>query len=317
MKKLTIEEFIERAKKVHGDKYDYSKVNYINNSTKVCIICPEHGEFYQNPNNHLRGEKCKFCSGYYQSNTEEFIEKAKKVHGNKYDYSKVNYIKAKIGVNITCPIHGDFFQTPCSHLGGTGCPKCANELTGDRCRMTTKEFIEKAKTIHGNRYDYSKVNYITSHDKVCIICPEHGEFNQSPNKHLSSRGCPRCLLHRSKLESEINNILMINNILFESQKTWDWLKYKRSQFVDFYLPDYNIVIECQGIQHFQERENNRLFENLEDIRERDKNKLDLCTENGIKVLYYSNLGEDFEYPYEVFTDPQNLIDEIKKIGPTN
>ena len=316
MRKLTIEEFIEKAKKIHGDKYDYSKVNYINNSTKVCIICPEHGEFYQTPAGHLSGRVCKFCSGHYQSNTKEFIEKAKKIHGDKYDYSKVNYIKARIGVNIICPIHGNFFQAPYSHLGGCGCPKCANDLTGDRCRMTTEDFIRKSKELHGNKYDYSKVNYITSRDKVCIICPEHGEFCQRPNDHLNGQGCSRCL-HKSKLESEIHNVLMINNILFEPQKTWDWLKYKRSQFVDFYLPDYNIVIECQGIQHFQERENNRLFENLEDIKERDKNKLDLCTEHGIKILYYSNLGEDFEYPYDVITDSQCLIDEIKKIGPTN
>lgn len=107
---------------------------------------------------------------------------------------------------------------------------------------------------------------------------------------------------------------MIN---FEQQKTWKWLTYKSNQYVDFYLPDYNIVIECQGLQHFQEIEFFGGVELYMDTKLRDKNKLDLCTENGIKVLYYSNLGEDFEYPYEVFTDLQNLIDEIKKIGPTN
>ena len=125
-KRLTTEEFVERAKKIHGDKYDYSKVEYINNSTEVCIICSKHGEFWQKPEKHLRGHGCaKCCKTGIKSNTNDFIEKAKIVHGDKYDYSKVEYVNNHTKVCIICPIHGEFWQTPNSHLNGNGCFDCS------------------------------------------------------------------------------------------------------------------------------------------------------------------------------------------------
>ena len=195
-RKKTTQQFIEDAKRIHGDKYDYSKVEYINNRTKVCIMChkkngfnEEHGEFWQTPDSHLRGNGCPKCVGHYMDN-EFFIKKAKEIHGDKYDYSKVEYKGNKIKICIICPEHGEFWQTPsnhCSKYNQNGCPKCK----GLYC--TTKEFIEKAKEIHGDKYDYSKVEYIDSKTKVCIICPEHGEFWQNPNSHLSGRGCSNCV----------------------------------------------------------------------------------------------------------------------------
>ena len=126
---MTVQEFTEKAKKVHGDKYDYSKVEYINNKTKVCIICPEHGEFWQTPDSHLRGRGCRQCSiksmkDKQRLSTEDFIEKAKEIHGNKYDYSKVDYVNSQTKVCIICPKHGEFWQTPLNHLKGKGCPDC-------------------------------------------------------------------------------------------------------------------------------------------------------------------------------------------------
>lgn len=311
MKKLTTEEFIEKAKEVHGDKYDYSKSIYNGYHRLLTITCPKHGDFQQLPSNHIAGMGCKLCCYHHQSNTEDFIEKAKKVHGDKYDYSKVNYITSYDKVCIICPNHGEFLQTPSSHLNGCGCPSCSF----DNKRKTFETFLQQARTIHGNKYNYDLVNYKNSRTKICITCPEHGEFLQTPNDHLNGCGCPEC--KNSHLEIEVKNCLVSNLINFEQQKTWQWLTYNSSQYVDFYLPDYNIVIECQGLQHFQEIEFFGGVEVFKNIKLRDKNKLDLCTKNGIKVLYYSNLGEDFEYPYEVFTDLQNLIDEIKKIGLTN
>jgi hypothetical protein len=120
----TTEEFIRRAKKVHGDKYDYSKVEYKGTHTKVCIICPIHGEFFQTPNNHLHGQGCLACGGRKQLTKEEFIQKAREVHGDKYDYSKVEYVNKNTKVKIICPIHGEFEQEPNSHLEGKGCPNC-------------------------------------------------------------------------------------------------------------------------------------------------------------------------------------------------
>lgn len=128
---------------------------------------------------------------------EEWIEKARKVHGDRYDYSKVEYVDAHTKVTITCPIHGDFIQTPNSHLNGGGCPKCGGSM-----KLTTQEFIARARKIHGDKYDYSKVDYINANTKVCIICPIHGEFWQTPSKHLNGRGCNECGIKNEQKNKE-------------------------------------------------------------------------------------------------------------------
>lgn len=183
----TTEKFINKAKEVHGDKYDYCKVDYKNTNNKVCIICPDHGEFYQTPYNHLRGSGCPVCSGKFKLTTDQFIKKAKEVHGDKYDYSKVDYKNNREKICIVCSEHGEFFQTPEKHLNGSGCPRCSNNV-----RLTTEEFIERARKVHDSKYDYSKVNYKNSKEKVCIICSIHGEFYQVPNSHLRGAGCSEC-----------------------------------------------------------------------------------------------------------------------------
>ena len=197
--KLTKEIFIEKSRKIHGEKYDYSKVEYINSQTKVCIICPEHGEFWQTPNGHLSGYGCSKCghintSSKKTSCTKEFIEKARKVHGEKYDYSKVEYKNTRTKVCIICHIHGEFWQTPNDHLNGQGCKKCGDRNKKEKQLSSTEEFIEKARKVHGDKYDYSKVEYRGSYEKVHIICPIHGEFLQTPITHLKSYGCPKCAL---------------------------------------------------------------------------------------------------------------------------
>jgi len=195
MAKLTTEEFIKKAREVHGDRYDYSKVEYVNNQTKVCIACPIHGEFWQIPHVHLQGKGCIKCGRermalFHSKSIEQFIQEAKKVHGSKYDYSKVKFVNYRTKVTIICPVHGEFSQSPTSHLQGTGCPKCGNDRTS--LRMTNEDFINKAKAVHGDRYDYSKVQYVYNKTEVCIICREHGEFWQKPKNHLSGYGCPIC-----------------------------------------------------------------------------------------------------------------------------
>jgi hypothetical protein len=123
--RMTIEEFFKRAKEVHGDRYDYSKAEYTDARTKVCIICPEHGEFWQTPDAHLRGAKCPKCvHRSYKYTTDEFIQLAKEIHGDKYDYSKVNYVDRLTPVCIVCPEHGVFWQKPREHFKGKGCPLC-------------------------------------------------------------------------------------------------------------------------------------------------------------------------------------------------
>ena len=189
MKRLTTEEFIAQARKVHGDKYDYSKVEYKNAKTEVIIICPIHGEFKQRPDKHLRGHKCPKCHPLHKKTTEEFIAQARKVHGDKYDYSKVIYKGALNKVIVICPIHGEFLVLPNNHLSGQGCRECYK----DERKKTIEEFIAQARKVHGDKYDYSKVEYKNANTKVCIICPEHGKFWQTPANHLSGKGCKKCI----------------------------------------------------------------------------------------------------------------------------
>jgi hypothetical protein len=191
MKKLTKEEFVLKANIIHRKKYDYSISEYINNRVKITIICPEHGEFKQNPSSHLCGRGCKKCS-FTNVNTDIFVNKTKLVHGDKYDYSKVIYKEAKSKIKILCSLHGEFEQKPNTHLNGSGCKKCYFEKQSKIQRSSTNIFVNKAKLLHGDKYDYSKVDYIKNNIPVKIICPEHGEFNQQPHHHLKKCGCPKC-----------------------------------------------------------------------------------------------------------------------------
>lgn len=303
MEKSKNEIFIEKARKIHNDKYDYSKVEYINAKTKVCIKCPIHGEFWQTPTDHLSGKGCKYCANNVKYTSEKFIEKAKKIHGNKYDYSNVNYVNNSTKVCIVCTEHGEFWQIPSSHLSGCGCKKCADKLNGFKRRDDTDFFIIKSQSKYKNAYDYSKVNYVTAKEKICIICPEHGEFWQTPDNHLRGHSCPKC--NTSKLENEIRSILSENNIKFEEQKKFEWMGL---QSLDFYITEYNIAIECQGIQHFEPNDHFGGNYGFNNIKERDIRKKELCSKNGVTILYYANYSYDF--PYEVITDNKILIEKI-------
>ena len=307
----TTNQFIKESTEKHKGKYDYSKVEYVNNKTKVCIICSEHGEFWQTPTSHLSGQGCPKCSadktlGRQTSTKEDFIKKARKVHGNKYDYSKLNYVDSKTKVCIICPEHGEYWQMPSIHLSGKECPKCCIEKFFEKFAYSKEDFIKKSREIHGQKYNYSKVEYVNYGTKVRIICHEHGEFWQSPKNHFQGKGCPKCNL--SHLERDVMNYLDEHGITYDYQKRFDWLGL---QSLDFYLPDYNVGIECQGLQHFEAVEYFGGKEGLNKCKKRDKLKFKKCQKNGIKVLYYSNLG--IEYTYEVFEDVDLLFEEIKNI----
>lgn len=245
---------------------------------------------------------------------EEFIKKATSVHGDKYDYSRVNYVNNKTKVCIGCPVHGFFEQSPDSHLGGSGCLSC-----GGCEKRTLEKFIEEAKKIHGDKYDYSKVNYVNNKTRVCIICPEHGEFWQTPRAHICKKhGCPKC--NESQLERDIRLLLTENNIKYETEKTWNWLIFNSYQFVDYYLPEYNLVIECQGKQHFETSDFFNKDADLEKIQERDKNKYEKCIEHGIRVIYYStvpNVNTKYSIPYKVYETTSEILDTIRGISLTN
>ena len=147
-KRKSNDEFIREAQSIHHNKYDYSKVEYANNKTKVCIVCPEHGEFWQTPSDHLNGKGCPQCAGNVRCDKAMFIEKAKHIHNDRYDYSKVEYVNAHTKVCIICPEHGEFWQTPNNHLNGNGCPLCKNRKIGDVLRDTVEDFTKKSNEIH-------------------------------------------------------------------------------------------------------------------------------------------------------------------------
>jgi len=192
-RKKNNDDIILEFKGIHGDKYNYSKVNYVNSKTKVIIGCPEHGDFEQVPNRHKQGDGCPKCSGTMKLTQEHVIEQFKEKHGeNTYDYSKVNYVNSKTKVIIGCPKHGDFEQTPSKHKGGQGCKKCGNRITGDKLRKTSEDFIKEAQEKHGDKYNYSKVVYINTNEEVIIGCPIHGDFKQIPISHIKGFGCWKC-----------------------------------------------------------------------------------------------------------------------------
>lgn len=193
---MDINEFIIKAKCIHGDKYDYSRILNFVYKNRVIILCPLHGEFNQFPNNHLRGSGCNKCAriliGKQKSSSYAFKEKASIVHNGKYNYCEANYINRKTKLNIICPIHNNFWQLPYAHLKGQGCPRCGNIKANNKKSDTNESFIIKAKTVHGDRYDYSQINYISSRKNIKIICPLHGQFLQRPSNHLNGYGCKKC-----------------------------------------------------------------------------------------------------------------------------
>jgi hypothetical protein len=319
--KMTRDEFIEKAKKVHGDKYNYDNVNYVGSKTPVEIICHkedkngnEHGPFLQIPNSHLSGKGCQECRKENMrvlrlSNTDEFIGKAKKIHGDKYDYKNVNYVGNKTPVEVIChnkdendKEHGPWMTTPNLHLTGSGCRKCGWETGSGHNLSNTEEFIEKAKKVHGDKYDYDNVKYTKSDEDVIIVChrkdknnKEHGPFLQMPHNHLKGTGCPRC--NNSKGENKIEQLLKQQGIYYIDQYKNEYCysfkgknKNRKCTLLkfDFYLPKLKIMIEYDGLYHFKKYHTNTDEGFMSDVlHDREKNSFTKL--KGIKLIRISYL----------------------------
>jgi hypothetical protein len=215
--------------------------------------------------------------------TEEFITKAKLIHGDKYDYSLVEYKRNSVKVKIICIHHGAFEQAPNHHLKNHGCPNCGTERMANNCRGTKEEFINLSKQIHNNKFDYSLVEYVNSDSKVKIICPHHGAFEQTPHHHAAGVGCPQC--KKSKGELKIKKILEESNINFIPQKTFDDCKGRKNKLpFDFYIPKYNLLIEYQGEQHYMIKEHWGGEREFIKLQVTDKLKKDYCSLKGIRLL---------------------------------
>jgi hypothetical protein len=279
-------DFISKAVKIHGNSYDYSNSIYINNKTKLDIICPKHGIFRQTPDNHINKlNKCPKCFGRGKLSKEDFVKKCNDVHKKKYDYSKTNFTNVNSIVSIICPIHSEFKCKPSHHMSGIGCSKCSKKH-----KYSNKEFIDIANDIHGNKYEYSKINYINSKTKIIITCKNHGDFIQTPTSHLNKKGCPICV--ESKGEIEIRKFLTNHKIDFVPQKKFNDcinIETNRKLSFDFYLPKYNMCIEYQGKQHFVPVKKWGGINALEKIKNRDLIKKIYCEKKNINLLEISYL----------------------------
>lgn len=295
------EKFIEKAKNTHGNKYDYSKVEYLNSKDKVKIICLAHGEFQQSPGKHIFGLGCKKCgikkrAKLKTKTLESFINEANKIHQFKFDYSNVDYINGKKKVKIICNKGHLFEQTPNSHLRGIGCSVCK----GHKIRITQQDFVERVLNVHYDLYDFSKVQYKTFRDKVVVICKEHGEFNIKAASLLEGKGCAKCKYWKAESQLYKKILKLFPNEKIIRQGSPDWLGRQR---FDIYFTEYNLAVEYNGKQHYEPV---KIFGGEEKYLkqlEKDLEKKKKCVKNKCCL---------FEIPYFYKEkETKEIIDKIK------
>lgn len=287
--------FLEKCKIKHNNIYDYSLVDYKTMHIKIKIICPVHNIFEQTPLNHLY-YGCKQCSFDNQRNkSEDIILKFKEIHSDRFDYSLVKYTSMNKKIKIICPIHGIFNQTPTNHMQRKGCYRCSPNRKKD-----VFEILHKLNNIHNKKYQYDNVFDKTS-VKIRIICDKHGVFYQTLNNHLDKHGCPFC--NESRGEKIINEYLIKNNINHQRQKTFLDCRDNRKLPFDFYLNDYNLCIEFDGIQHFMIIEHWGGGEKFDIIKKHDLLKNDFCNKNSINLLrinYKEDIYEKLKKYLDIF-----------------
>lgn len=289
MKRLTTEDFIKKAKEIHGNKYDYSQVNYSNNSTPITIICPEHGPFQQKPNVHLNGHGCPACKKIKKLDTTEFIRRAKEIHGNKYDYSLSTYKNKRTKLTIICPEHGEFEQLPMNHLRGQGCPECGKNKATDRigtyknARKTEETFKNEIKQLFRDKYEIIG-NYLNNKTPIEIFCHnkdiqgnEHGIFYARPDGLISGHGCPKCFHQISQGENDILEFIKSN---YDGKIISHDRDVLNGRELDIFLPEKGLAIEYDGLIWHSEK-----FRDKSDIINKHNN----CLAQGIRLI---NIFED-------------------------
>jgi len=299
--KLLLEDMLIKCKSIHNDKYDYSLfTSYKNKNQKIDIICKEHGIFQQTIGNHIYHKSgCPKCGLKIRKKLNNPIIKFIEVHGNKYDYSKVIYKSIKSKIEIICNLHGSFYQTPNTHLKGSGCPKCGIDKMSKTLRKPVIEFINKCNEIHNNIYDYTEVVYNKLSDKIKIICKEHGYFYQRAFSHQQGFGCSKC--NKSKGEKGIENFLNKNNIIFEYNKHFETCRNINTLPFDFYIPSMNICIEFDGIQHYESIPYFGGTDKLIYQRKLDNIKNNWCLKNNITLL---------RIKYKDFSNIENILTSL-------
>lgn len=283
--------FINKANIIHRNKYDYSNVVYINSKIPIEITCPKHGAFFQVPKDHSKGYGCNKCSNKNKPSTEEWVNEAKKVHGDLYDYSLVKYVTNKTPVKIICTKHGIFNPLPGNHLfKKTGCPKCNSINKSLKYSKTTEEFVKDAILLHGDTYDYSKSIYKNKITPLEIVCKRHGSFLQSPSSHLSGSGCSKCKL---KSQTKVFNTLVSKfldlEIIWEAKLPW-----LEGQRFDIFIPCLNLAIEYNGEQHYTSINHMGGIDKLHLTQQSDILKKEKCLKNNCELheLKYDYTKED-------------------------
>lgn len=292
----SLDQFISKARKIHFDKYTYDLVKYVNSITKVKILCNDcNNTFLLNPNQHLLGVGCRVCANLNKkSNKEEFVKKSKKIYGDKFNYDLVEYIDCKTSVKILCnDCNNIFLRPPNDHLRNKGCFHCK--------KFTTQQFVLKAKEVHGDKYSYDLSDYKRMRIKVKIFCKSCNKiFEQTPDCHLRGHGC-RCFTEY-KGERKISLYLDKNHVEFTKQKMFSSLRYILPLKYDFYLSELNLIIEYDGEGHYQAKFGSTLEQkqkNLEDCQLRDKIKDEWAKANNIPLL---------RIPYWDFERIEKLLD---------
>lgn len=248
---LTQDEYIERVSKIHDAKYDYSLVKYKNSRTKIAIVCPIHGLFYQRADLHMHGAGCPACGGRKKLIQAEYIARAKAKWGDLCDYSLVEYVNMRSDVRIKCNICGTVYsQCADSHLEFRGCPVCANEGRSQKCRMSFDEFLFRAHNVHGDIYDYSVTKWVDFLTDIVVGCPIHGNVKISPRFHLEGCGCPKCAnkLRNLKAVAHRSDIVHDGVEFIEKSKLIHGNKYDYSDvnYVDSKTP---VEIKCNVCGH--------------------------------------------------------------------
>lgn len=278
--------YLKEVEQIHGNRYDYSKIEYINNKTKICIVCRIHGDFLKRPDSFLKGSGCPRChyrdkSKHHRKSKSIFVQDLINKFGNElYNYDYIDYINASTKVKILCKKHGWIYKSPKTLLQNSSiCHQCTYR--------DTEEFISICDRIHNNSYDYSNVNYTLISRKVHIICPKHGDFFQEARNHLNGSGCPIC--KTSKGERQM--------ILYFKEKAIDF-KYQITKYYhnttlifDFYIPKWDLYIEYDGKHHFQDS----LYGTFEKVHHKDLIKDKYITENNLKLLRIHYLDFDKIY----------------------
>ena len=309
--KLTTEKFIEKSISIHGKIYDYSKVDYNGSLEYVNIICKKHGDFKQLPTNHYRygcGKCGRETKNKYTINLKtkcknEFITKANNVHKNKYDYSNSEYITAIKKLIVICKNHGEFKISPNNHLRGKGCPSCGREISSKSKLKTYKEYYKYFIEKHGDKYDYSKVEWINACAKIIVICKKHGEFKIIPWDHKAGKGCSSCSNQYSKKAIKwLEYISSKNNIKIQHAENIGEKYIFGKTKVDGYCEENNTVYEFHGdFWH-----GNPSLYNQEQIHPRNGKKFgELFKKTLHKELKIRNLGYNYVCIWENIWDKIN------------